>query len=304
MKYIDGLVSVIIPTYKRSEMLSRAVESVLNQSYKNIELLLVNDNDPKDRYTAELKERVEKYQSDPRFSLVLQEKHVNGAVARNIGINKARGEFIAFLDDDDWWKKDKIERQVSEFRKLSADYGVVSCRVEKFNGDTLIGRVPRYSDGYVYKDILMLRPNYTTGTLVFRHTYLDECGYFDESLERHQDLQLMVDFTYHYKIHVVDEFLYCADVSDDNNRPNVEKMRKAKINFFKSIRPIYESLTPKEKKVVKLMHTAEYGYIQLKHGDYLNGLKSFLQLLCSPTAFCYECIKFNDKIKTKKAALK
>ena len=108
-KYIDGLVSVVMPTYKRSEKLFRAIDSVLNQSYRNLELLLVNDNDPNDDNTKLLKKRVEKYKNDPRFHLILQERHINGAVARNVGINNAKGEYIAFLDDDDWWEVDKIK---------------------------------------------------------------------------------------------------------------------------------------------------------------------------------------------------
>ena len=104
MNYIEGLVSVIMPTYRRSEKLIRAIESVLNQTYKNLELLLVNDNEPFDEYTEQLKKRVEKYSADKRFQLIIQEKHVNGAVARNFGIRRAKGQYIAFLDDDDWWE--------------------------------------------------------------------------------------------------------------------------------------------------------------------------------------------------------
>ena len=105
MKYVEGLVSVIMPTYKRSEKLLRAIDSVLNQTYKNLELLLVNDNEPFDEYTELLeKNEVEKYSNDERFHLILQDKHINGAVARNVGIRQARGQYIAFLDDDDWWE--------------------------------------------------------------------------------------------------------------------------------------------------------------------------------------------------------
>ena len=100
-EYIAGLVSVVMPTYKRSEMLSRAIDSVLAQTYTNIELLLVNDNEPGDEFTKDLQQRVAVYSTDSRFKLILQEKHVNGAVARNVGIRQAKGEYIAFLDDDD-----------------------------------------------------------------------------------------------------------------------------------------------------------------------------------------------------------
>ena len=63
----------------------------------------------------ELKKRVKAYCSDSRFHLIIQKKHINGATARNVGIEQAKGEYIAFLDDDDWWKPNKIEIQVKKY---------------------------------------------------------------------------------------------------------------------------------------------------------------------------------------------
>jgi len=149
-EYIAGLVSVVMPTYKRSEMLSRAIDSVLAQTYKNIELLLVNDNEPGDEFTIDLQQRVAVYSTDSRFKLILQEKHVNGAVARNVGIKQARGEYIAFLDDDDWWDPNKIEAQVAVISELSEEWGGVSCKFSFVNKDgKIIGRSYPYKDGNI-----------------------------------------------------------------------------------------------------------------------------------------------------------
>ena len=111
-EYAKGLVSVIIPTYRRSKMLERAIESVLGQTYTNLEILLVNDNNPNDEFTVEIQERIKKYASDSRLQFIIQDRHVNGAVARNVGIKIAKGEYVAFLDDDDWWEKDKINKKI------------------------------------------------------------------------------------------------------------------------------------------------------------------------------------------------
>ena len=97
MKYDAGLVSVIIPTYKRADKLMRAVNSVCSQTYKNIEVLVVNDNENDDQYTLALQQMFASV-TDPRVRLVFQPKHINGAAARNAGIRQARGEYIAFLD--------------------------------------------------------------------------------------------------------------------------------------------------------------------------------------------------------------
>ena len=279
--YVLGLVSVIIPTYKRSEKLTRAIESVLNQTYTNIELLVVNDNDPNDDYTIKLIERVKPYENDKRFRLIMQDKHINGAVARNVGIKQAQGEYIAFLDDDDWWNKEKIAHQVSTLSKLSPEWGGVSCRIKRYNNQELIAKMPRYESGYVYKDILMLKSDFATGTILVRHVALDEAGLFDEKLLRHQDLQLLVNFTFKYKLFQLNEFLHYCDVSDAQNRPDLDKLIATKKAFFKSVNPIIRTLSPKEKKCMKAMHHFELGYVALKCRRYRKGIQYFIYVFTS-----------------------
>lgn len=298
--YIPGLVSVVMPTYKRSEKLIRAVDSVLVQTYSQIELLLVNDNNPEDEYTQVLIERTQKYKDDSRFMLVNQEKHINGAVARNVGIRKARGEYIAFLDDDDWWYPEKIEKQVKVLSSLSSEWGGVSCMIERYNNDQLISRQPSYPSGYVYKDILMLKSDFETGSLLLRHEALDDAGYFDENLLRHQDLQLLVNFTYKYKLMMVEEYLHCRDISDAQNRPNVEKIINAKKALYQSVSPVIETLSKTEKRQMYLLNNAEVGYVQLKNKDYVHGLANLLGLITSPRAFYYEIMKVKHKINSYK----
>ena len=91
MSYIEGLVSVIIPTYKRADKLKRAIDSVLRQTYSNFEILVVNDNEIGDEYTENLKNLISKI-TDSRVYLIMQERHINGAAARNAGIRASKGE--------------------------------------------------------------------------------------------------------------------------------------------------------------------------------------------------------------------
>lgn len=297
-KYIPGLVSVIMPTYKRSDKLIRAIESVLNQDYKMLELLLVNDNEPNDDFTAELVERVEKYKGDERFKLVMQEKHINGAVARNVGISRARGEYIAFLDDDDYWDRNKIQEQVKAIKNLSDEWGAVSCKYRLVNEKgEIIGKSSKYKDGNIYLDILNLTTDVTTCSLLLRHDYLDKAGYFDESLLRHQDFQLLVNFTYRYKLKEVDKYLLNIDVSDAQNRPDPEKLIKYKKAFFQSIRPIMNSICKSDRKCIYAMHKYELGYVCLKNGNVRQGLYYCTAILGSPKAFALAVKKTGIKIQ-------
>lgn len=298
-KYVNDLVSVIIPTYKRSATLPRAIESVLNQTYRHIELLVVNDNEPEDEFTQYVKQITDKFKTDNRFQLIIQEKHVNGAVARNIGIKKAKGEYIAFLDDDDWWELNKIELQVNELKKLSPDWGGVSCKFSFYNSHgEIIGRSLKYQDGYIYKDILNMMTEVCTCTLLLRHTALDDAGYFDENLLRNQDLQLTVFFTYKYKLKEVDEYLFCLDVSDAQNRPSGDKAVSVVNNFFKSVKPILDTLTPSEQRTVRAMRNLEIAFVYFKESRYIMSMMYFIKVLKSPKALQLSVLKLRNRRKT------
>jgi glycosyltransferase involved in cell wall biosynthesis len=297
--YTKGLVSIIMPTYRRSDKLERAVKSVLGQSYKEIALFLVNDNIPGDEYSQELVKRTEQFNADTRFTLLHQEKHINGAVARNVGIKHSKGEFIAFLDDDDWWENDKIEKQVNAFSRLPKDYGVVSCRIKRYDNEKYLSTLPLYKSGVVYKDILMLVSDFATGTLMFRREALDKTGYFDENLLRHQDLQILIQHTFKYKLYQLDDALYCCDVSDTQNRPNVEKMITAKKNLYKSISSVLNSLSNSDRRAIYTINNAEVGYVMLRNGMYIRGFMKFISLLWTPKAFCAELKKVYYKLNGK-----
>ena len=300
--YVPGLVSVITPTYKRSEKLPRAIESILSQSYKNIELFVVNDNDPGDEFTQYVKSITKKFNVDPRFHLIIQEKHINGAVARNIAIKQAKGEFIAFLDDDDWWELNKIEEQVRTLQNLDNSWGGVSCKFRLFDDDgRIVGQSSKYRGGYIYKDILCMYSDVATGTLLLRHTALDETGYFDENLLRNQDIQLLAQFTYKYKLEEVDLFLHCVDISDNQNRVVTEErqlsVRKA---LYESLDNIISTLSKSEFRCMDSMRDLELGYILLSQKQYIKGLKYIISILRSPKATILAFKKLRRVLSLKK----
>lgn len=298
--YIKGLVSVIMPTYKRSDMLSRAIESVLSQTYSNLELILVNDNDPGDSYTKDLMQRIEKYQNDKRFIFLNQEAHINGAVARNFGIKNARGEYIAFLDDDDWWQPNKISVQVNTLEKLDNTWGGVSCKYTLFDDyGNIVGKTIKYADGYIYKDILYLLSDVATGTILLRREMFDQTRYFDEKLLRHQDLQLLVDFTKKFKLKEVDQYLHCVDISDTRNRPDPQKLIKYKQAFFMSIADTMDCLRRFERKSVYAIHDFELGYVYFRNRQFRKGLCCSLKVLCHPYALFIAVKKIRIKLMTK-----
>ncbi len=124
---ISGLVSVIIPTYKRPNMLGRAIDSVLGQSYTNIEVVVVDDNSDGDKYRLETIQYMERYANDYRVKYIKHKTNQNGSAARNTGIQNSVGEYIAFLDDDDYFLKDRIKEAIHFLQNSSADCGGTCC---------------------------------------------------------------------------------------------------------------------------------------------------------------------------------
>lgn len=109
-----GLVTVVIPTYNRRQFIGETVDSVLAQTYRDLEVIVVDDGST-DGTEDLLKER---YGNEPRFRYIWQE-NAERAVARNTGIKAARGEFVAFLDSDDLWLPAKLELQIQYFARDS-----------------------------------------------------------------------------------------------------------------------------------------------------------------------------------------
>lgn len=115
---IDGLVSVVIPVYKAEKFIELTIKSVLNQTYKKIEIILVDDCSP-DKSANIIFEMTKKYPIVKYYKL---EKNSGAAIARNKGIDLASGQYLAFLDSDDLWKPTKIEKQVAFAKQNHAEF--------------------------------------------------------------------------------------------------------------------------------------------------------------------------------------
>ena len=186
--YTPGLVSVVIPTYKRSDTLERAINSVRNQTYRDIEIVVVDDNVPGDVYSQSVKQLIDRLAYD-NLTLVTQPKHINGAAARNAGIRKSNGEYISFLDDDDLIFPDKIEKQVAALKEMDETVGGVSSLKIFFKGQELthISDTWECTDDQSFR-VMSKQQSIQTCTVLLRRECLDETGYFDEHLFRHQEV--------------------------------------------------------------------------------------------------------------------
>lgn len=189
-EFVDGApaptVSVVLPTRNRARLLDRAISSVLRQSVGDLELIVVDDGSTDD--TASVLAACQA--RDSRVRAIRPDPAGRGAsAARNAGIAAARGEFVAFLDDDAEWAPRKLERQLEAIREGGA--GVVYCRFARVAAD---GRARPIGSGAAARGdpwrALLARAFIDTSTLLVRSTALRAVGGFDEDLPRLQDWDL------------------------------------------------------------------------------------------------------------------
>ena len=127
----DVLVSVVIPTYSRNDTLRKAIDSVLGQTYQNLEIIVIDDNPADSEWRKSTEELMAKYAGVHRIRYLKNKENLGGAGARNEGIKAASGEYIAFLDDDDLYFEKKIEKQLECFLKSNNDkLALVLCDAE------------------------------------------------------------------------------------------------------------------------------------------------------------------------------
>ena len=121
----NPLVSVIIPTYKRSDYLLRAIDSVLRQTYAPIEIIVVDDNEGNNEFREATKKNLQHYITSAAIQYLEHENNKGLPAARNTGIRLAKGDYVAFLDDDDEFLPEKIGLQVACFQRNNPSVGLV-----------------------------------------------------------------------------------------------------------------------------------------------------------------------------------
>lgn len=205
---MKSLVSVIIPTYKRPNMINRAVSSVLNQTYENIEIIVVDDNDPYCIERKETEEVMKQYHNNLKVTYIQHECNKNGSAARNTGWRLAKGDYITYLDDDDEISPKKIQAQVECLEALDDSWGACYTAYHTLMQDGTIQKSYTYQSGNVYLRTLMRTFYVGSGSnVLLRKKVVDEIGGYDEEFKRNQDIEFMARAFQNYKVAYVPEDL-------------------------------------------------------------------------------------------------
>jgi len=217
-------VAVIIPTFKRSYDLSRAVSSILSQTYKDTEIIVVDDNND-DEYRKETEKAMEQFIHLPNVKYIKHSQNRNGAVARNTGIKNSNAEFIAFLDDDDLWLPRKIEKQIEIMNSKDSSYSGVACfHIRKYKNFAYKAvSFKENENGNYFFELLTGEKSTPTSTLLFRREVFDKIM-FDESFFRHQDIEFLANFYRHFKMAICPHFLVSIQLEGKRNYLTKDKV--------------------------------------------------------------------------------
>lgn len=222
------LVSVVIPLYNREKTVQRAVDSVLNQTYTNIEVIVVDDGS-----TDKSVDKLKKYEGDSRIRVFCQEKNRGANAARNRGIKESQGEYIAFQDSDDEWLPCKLEKQI--LYMINNGYLASFCSYRRHYGQNA-QIIPEMRERVNHESLRKrLRKGNVVGTptLVIHKQIVDGVGMFDEIMPRLQDYEFVIRIIKQFDMCYIDEPLVNEYQLNDSISLNQEGLAQAQVLLMK-----------------------------------------------------------------------
>lgn len=234
-------VSVITPVYNQALYIEESVLSVLNQTYTDFELLIIDDAS-----TDETGKIISKYASDPRISIYRNDKNMGCASTCNRGYSLAKGKFLAIIAGDDTWEVQYLEKCVSALEKYP-DAGFVYTRINLM--DTQGNKVPRKRDriphrqnyyGNEFENIVRWLNHIPHGSTLVRKSNAEIVGFYDTTLEATYDWEFMLRLTKKFPVVFINEHLYNIRIHGENVTKKRIKRGERERFFFKLLDRVYQ----------------------------------------------------------------
>jgi len=208
-------ISVIIPTYNRAQSIGRSIDSVLNQSYRNFEIIVVDDGS-----TDNTRDILLSFGNHIKY---IRQDNKGPSNSRNVGINASRGEFVAFLDSDDYFMKPNLEIKIA-FLESNPHIGWVYSDWEYVDGqDNYIEKGSlkfNYSEkklyGNIFEELIRSRNFISPCTVLLRKSVLEDVGYFDPEIPSQEDYDLWLRVSLKYPTHYIDRALVSVTSQPDS----------------------------------------------------------------------------------------
>jgi len=212
-------VSVVIPAYNRAHLVGQAIRSVLDQTYQDFEIIVVDDA------STDNTEEVVKGFSDSRIRYLRHEQNYGAPWARNSGAEAARGEHLAFLDSDDVWYPQLLERQLAVLVSLPPAVGMICCGMIRKEGKSHTIRRPG-TRGLTFDENLMHGKGICTSSFVVRKTAFQTVGGFDVEFSSFQDFDFLLRMSAKYRVEAIDDVLLEYRLGEDSISLNMASKAK------------------------------------------------------------------------------
>jgi glycosyltransferase involved in cell wall biosynthesis len=268
-----NLVSVIVPSYRQKASFDRAVSSLLAQDYEMIEVIVIDDN-KEEEFSNYIMNSIEQF-SDSRIRYFKNENNIGSVLSRNKGVRLSLGQYITFLDDDDYYDFQKISGQLEIMKKNNADYsvcdfdlftdnGIVDVRKRKYLNNNLV-----ISNGtYLLKKHLLYHIT-GTSTIMMRKDFFEKIGGFSTS-DFGDEFYLILNaiktngtFVHFKKLGVHAKVNSTSGLSSFENKIKTEqKLIKEKSQYF-------NLLSHREVRYVKMRHNLVLAYAHIKGKKYI-----------------------------------
>lgn len=241
-------VSVIIPTYNRAQYIAEAIDSVLNQTYQDFEIIIVDDGST-DNTKEIIKPYLDDYSNKIRY---FYQKNKGISAARNMAINKAREDYIAFLDSDDRWLPEKLEKQMKVIKDENINFVYSAMYVE--NNGRMTNRIIPANPATDFLGLLTKNQSIAMATTIIKKEYITKTGMFDETLTVSVDYDLWLRVLLKYKVKYLKEPLTIYREHADNITKNIENVKKSGIVICQKL--LKNSEIPK--KIIKRKLSSEH----------------------------------------------
>ena len=205
-------ISIIIPTYNRDYIILNSIKSSLNQTYNNIEIIIIDD------YSTDNTEKLIKKINDNRIKYLKLDKNYGASFARNIGINKANGKFIAFQDSDDIFHKDKLKKQLKNLKKFNSDMDFCKISVNINNSKYIIPKKKtekKILKGDIFDELITNGNFISTQSILIKKSYIKNY-LFDTRMPRLQDYDVILRMMPNIKISYTNEVLVDLYIQNDS----------------------------------------------------------------------------------------
>ena len=262
---MNKLVSIIIPTYNSEKTILRCLDSVFKQTYQNFEVVICDDKSTDD--TREILKTV----TDPRVSVYYLDENSGSAVARNVAMQNANGEFFAFLDSDDEWYPEKLETQIPYFSDKNVGLVFAGAKIIKNENEILFYKPKVEWEKDSLRKLFLGEITYMTPTAICRKECIEKIGFMEPKLRRNQDYDFFLRILENYKLKITEKPLAIINV---NTQKTTFSRLENSIKFYETERMSFfrENFTQKEINLFFARKYRDLSGAMLLSGQFMNSI--------------------------------